>query len=232
MSRQQSLRIPVLAVAAALTLVAVYMALMFASSAPDVDGGDVQRIMYLHVASAWVSYVAFAVTFVAGIMYLRTRDLRWDANALSSAELGVLFCTLAITTGPMWAKAVWGVYWRWADLKLLMTLVLWLVFIAYLALRANTPDRRMGASMGAVFSSVGMLCVPLSFAANRIWTQYHPTVIGTSKGGLQVSMGATLGVAVVAFTVLYIFLMLARVGIERARDELEELKQKAGDHLG
>ena len=232
MSRQQSLRIPVLAVAAALTLVAVYMALMFASSAPDVDGGDVQRIMYLHVASAWVSYVAFAVTFVAGIMYLRTRDLRWDANALSSAELGVLFCTLAITTGPMWAKAVWGVYWRWADLKLLMTLVLWLVFIAYLALRANTPDRRMGASMGAVFSSVGMLCVPLSFAANRIWTQYHPTVIGTSKGGLQASMGATLGVAVVAFTVLYIFLMLARVGIERARDELEELKQKAGDHLG
>ena len=232
MSRQQSLRIPVLAVAAALTLVAVYMALMFAPSAPDVVGGDVQRIMYLHVASAWVSYVAFAVTFVAGIMYLRTRDLRWDANALSSAELGVLFCTLAITTGPMWAKAVWGVYWRWADLKLLMTLVLWLVFIAYLALRANTPDRRRVASLGAVFSSVGMLCVPLSFAANRIWTQYHPTVIATSTGGLQASTGATLGVAVVAFTVLYVFLMLARVGIERVRDELEELKQKAGDHLG
>lgn len=232
MTRQQSLRIPVLALAAALTLVAVYMALLFAPMAAEADGGDVQRIMYLHVASAWVSYMAFAVTFVAGIMYLRTRDLRWDSYALSSAEIGVLFCTLGITTGPMWAKAVWGVYWRWADLKLLMTLVLWLVFIAYLALRANVPDRRKGASLGAVFSSVGMLCVPLSFAANRIWTQYHPTVIATSKGGIQASMGATLGVAVIAFTVLYVFLMLARVGIERARDELEDLKQKAGDHSG
>jgi len=232
MPRQQALRIPLLAAAAALTLVAIYMALLFAPSAEPALGGDVQRIMYLHVASAWVSYVAFAVTFVASISYLRTRDLRWDAYALSSAEIGVLFCTLAITTGPIWAKATWGVYWRWADLKLTMTLVLWLVFIAYLALRANSPDKRRGASLGAVFSSVGMLCVPFSFAANIVWQQYHPPALVFSEGGLEPSMGAALAVAVIAFTVLYVFLMLARVGIERARDELEDLKQKAGDHSG
>jgi heme exporter protein C len=227
MAPMDRLRVPVLAAAAIVTLAAIYMAVLYAPT--DKATGDVQRIMYFHVASAWVSYVGFSVTFVAGIQYLRTRALRWDNIALSSAEIGVMFCTLAITTGPMWAKAVWGVFWRWEDLKLLMTLVLWLVFIAYLALRSNVQDRHLGARLGAVFGSVGMLCVPLSLAANRIWSQFHPTVIATSKGSLQPSMGAALGVAVIAFTLLYAFLLLARVGVERARDDLETLKQRIGE---
>ena len=103
--------------------------------------GDVQRIFYFHVASAWIAYVAFGVTFATSLVYMKTKDFKWDNWAVSSAQIGVVFTTLAITTGPMWARAVWGEFWRWEDLKLLITLVLWLVFIAYIALRANVQSR-------------------------------------------------------------------------------------------
>ncbi len=192
--------------------------------------GDVQRIFYFHVASAWIAYVAFGVTFVASIVYMRTKDYKWDNWAVSSAEIGVVFTTLAILTGPMWAKAVWGEYWRWEDLKLLMTLVLWLVFIAYLALRANVPSRRTKATLAAVFSVIGMLCVPLSFAANRIWTQHHPTLIASDKGEIVTEgMLPALIVAVFAMTFLYLALLLMRVGIAQLQDRADELKTKVGD---
>ncbi len=192
--------------------------------------GDVQRIFYFHVASAWIAYVAFGVTFIASIVYMRTKDFKWDNWAVSSAEIGVVFTTLAILTGPMWAKAVWGVYWRWEDLKLLMTLVLWLVFIAYLALRANVPSRRAKATLAAVFSVIGMLCVPLSFAANRIWTQYHPTVIASDQGEIVTEgMLPALMVAVFAMTFLYLALLLMRVGIAQLQDRADELKTRIGD---
>ena len=192
--------------------------------------GDVQRIFYFHVASAWIAYVAFGVTFIASVVYMRTKDFKWDAWAVSSAEIGVVFTTLAILTGPMWAKAVWEVYWRWEDLKLLMTLVLWLVFIAYLALRANVPSRRTKATLAAVFSVIGMLCVPLSFAANRIWTQYHPTVIASDQGEIVTEgMLPALIVAVFAMTFLYLALLLMRVGIAKLQDRADELKTRIGD---
>ena len=192
--------------------------------------GDVQRIFYFHVASAWIAYVAFGVTFVASIVYIRTKDFKWDNWAVSSAEIGVVFTTLAILTGPMWAKAVWEVYWRWEDLKLLMTLVLWLVFIAYLALRANVPSRRTKATLAAVFSVIGMSCIPLSFAANRIWTQYHPTVIASDQGEIVTEgMLPALIVAVFAMTFLYLALLLMRVGIAQLQDRVDELKTRVGD---
>ena len=197
---------------------------------PHAEMGDVQRIFYFHVASAWIAYVAFSVTFITSILYMRTKDFKWDNWAVSSAEIGVVFTTLAILTGPMWAKAVWGVYWRWDDLKLLMTLVLWLVFIAYIVLRANVLSRRTKATLAAVFSVIGMLCVPLSFAANRIWTQYHPTVIASEQGEIVTAgMVPALIVAVFAMTFLYIALLLLRVEIATLQDRADELKQKVVD---
>jgi len=207
-------------------LISIYLALVYTPSHETM--GDVQRIFYFHVASAWISYLAFGVTFVAGLLYLKSKDLKWDTVAYGSAEVGIIFCTLAIITGSLWGKAAWGVFWRWEDLKLFITLVLWLVFIAYLALRANAKSRISKANLSAVFGIIGFICVPLSFAANRIWQQYHPTVIATSRGGLQASMAFALVVAVFAFTFLYVYLLLARVSIEKMRETIEEIKQQIG----
>ncbi len=227
MKIKENLNIVFLALAAILTLVGIYMAFIYAPR--HIPMGDVQRIFYFHVASAWVSYLAFGITFVGSLAYLKTKDLKWDTIAYSSAEIGVVFCTLAITTGPLWGKAVWGVFWRWEDLKLFMTLVLWLIFLAYLALRTNIQAGKKRANLSAVFSILEFLCVPLSFAANRIWSQYHPTVIATSEGSLQSSMVQSLVVAVFAFTFLYVSLMLYKVELEATRTEIDEIKQGLGD---
>jgi len=221
------LGLALLAISAVIILLAIYLALIFTPTHSTM--GDVQRIFYFHVASAWVSYVAFGVTFIGGLGYLKTKKYGWDSLALSSAEIGIVFCTLAITTGPLWGKAVWGVYWRWEDMKLFITLVLWLIFIAYLALRTNVKSKPQRANLSGVFGILGFICIPLSFAANRIWTQYHPTIIATSQGTLQSSMGMSLGVAVIGFTFLYLFLLLARLELEDMRQKVEDIKISMGD---
>ncbi len=222
------IRLAFILISAVLVLNGIFLAMIWVP--PHESMGDVQRIFYFHVASAWIAYVAFIVTFATSIVYMKTKDLKWDNWAVSSAEIGVVFTTLAILTGPMWARAIWGEFWRWEDLKLLMTLVLWLVFIAYLALRANVQSRRSKATLAAVFSVIGMLCIPLSFAANRIWTQSHPTVIASDQGEIVTSgMVPALIVAVFAMTFLYIALLLLRVGAAKLQDRADELKLKVGD---
>jgi heme exporter protein C len=182
------------------------------------------------VASAWIAYMGFAMTFATSIAYIITKNLTWDDWAFASAQIGVVFCTVAITTGPMWAKSVWGVYWYWNDLKLLMTLILWLVFIAYLAIRANVEARRSKANLSGIFSVIGMICIPLSFAANRWWTTIHPTIIASEKGVIETSeMVPALVVSVFAFTFLYITLLLFKVETLKLREKVEELKQRIGD---
>ena len=226
MTLKNHLKIVILGLAVILTLISIYLALIY--TPPHETMGDVQRIFYFHVASAWISYLAFGVTFVAGLLYLKSKDLRWDTIAYGSAEIGIIFCTLGIITGSLWAKPVWGVFWRWEDIKLFITLVLWLVFIAYLALRANAKSRTSKANLSAVFGIIGVICIPLSFGANRIWQQYHPTILVSSEGSLQASMAFALVVAVFAFTFLYLYLLLLKVDLERMRDTIEDIKQKVG----
>jgi heme exporter protein C len=207
----------------------LYMAFIYA---PNVGFGwsapKAQRIFYFHVASAWVSYLAFGIVFVASIMYLKNNNRKWDIIALSSAEIGVLFCTLAIVTGPIWAKAEWGVYWRWEDMKLFMTLVLWLIFLGYIALRSGVETSDRSGRLAAVFGILGFFCVPLSFAANRIWQQFHPTVVATSRGSIQPMMTFALIIAVIAFTMFYFYLLLSRMELEHLSIKVEELKEELG----
>ena len=125
----------------ALMLGALYMVFVYAPTEKEM--GVVQRIFYFHVASAWVSFLAFLVVFVFSILYLRTRSMRWDAIAYASAEVGTVFTTLVLITGPMWAKAVWGIWWTW-DARLTTTLVLWLTYAAYLLVRKYSMDPGQG----------------------------------------------------------------------------------------
>jgi heme exporter protein C len=213
-----------------LLLLAIYMAFVYAPSPSEgFAAPNAQRIFYFHVASAWVSYVAFFVTSGCCIAYLKTRSQIFDCVAVSSAEVGVVFCTVAIVTGSIWARAEWGVFWRWEDMKLFMTLVLWLIYLSYLSIRGMVIVRETRARVSSVFGILGILSIPLSFSANRIWAQFHPTVIATSQGSLQSGMLQALIVAVMAMTMFYICLLLERIDIEMLQLKLEDFKDDMGD---
>ncbi|RLC80148.1 MAG: cytochrome C assembly protein, partial [Chloroflexi bacterium] len=156
----------------------LYMAFLFAPT--EATMGDVQRIFYFHVPSAWVGFFAFFVTFIASIAYLWKGDLKWDRLAISSVEIGVAFMTMAIITGSIWARPVWNTWWTW-DPRLTLSAVVWLIYIAYIMLRAAVENPARRARFAAVFGIAGFASVPLDFFAIRWWRTIHP-VIFESKG--------------------------------------------------
>jgi len=205
-------------------LLALYMAFLYAPTEREM--GDVQRVFYFHVASAWNGFLAFFVVFVAGILYLRARDKKWDILGLCSAEIGVVFTTLVLLTGPIWAKPVWGTWWEW-DPRLTTTLILWFIYVAYLLIRAAAGEEEKGARFAAIFGIIGFLDVPIVFMSIRWWRTIHPPpVIGIRKMEIEPEMLHALLVAVAAFTLLYLVLLGLRMGIERLRGEVNDLKEK------
>jgi heme exporter protein C len=181
-----------------------------------------QKIFFLHTPAAWASYLAFGVVFVGSIIYLKNGSNKWDTIALSSAEIGVMFCTLAIVTGPLWAKPEWGVYWRWEDTKLLTTFVMWMIYLGYITLRLGMGGRSV-ARLAAVFGIIGFMAVPLSFISSRIWQSLHPNPVGQS-GGMSSEAGMTLMVGVLAMSFLYFYMLKKRVELEESMHKVEELK--------
>ena len=171
--------------------------------------------------------MAFGVVFVASILFLRKPQRKLDTIAYSSAEVGVVFCTLAIVTGPIWGKAEWGVYWRWEDTKLTITFVLWLIYIAYLILRGGTESEDK-SRLAAVFGIIGFIGVPLSFISSRIWQSMHPNVVATSQGSMGASTGMGLLLGVIAFSILYVFIVRKRIQIQEMYYKIDELKDKIG----
>ena len=138
----------------ALMVAALYLIFIYVPT--DKHTGIVQLIFYFHVPLAWISFLAFAVVFVCSICYLRRRTAKWDAMAHASAEVGIIFTTLVLITGPIWAKPVWGIWWTW-DARLTTTLVLWLIYIAYLLVRRYAVTREQGARFAAVVGIVGFV---------------------------------------------------------------------------
>jgi len=193
-----------------------------------------QKIFYFHMPAAWVSYVAFGVTLVGSILYLKKREMKYDNAAHSAVEIGIIFATIAILTGPVWAKEEWGVYWRWEDTKLLTTFILWLVYIGYLSLRAAMADPLTRARTAAVYGIISFITVPMSLLSSRIaplLRSSHPQVIATSSGGLSPEAGLTVGIAVMAFTFMFIVILMKRMELNRMEYELEELKKEVGGEI-
>jgi heme exporter protein C len=188
--------------------------------------GDVQRIFYLHVPLAWVAYLAFFVVFVSSVVYLWRRTPRWDVLGRSSAEVGVLFTTLVLLTGSLWAKPIWGTWWSW-DARLTTTLVLWLIYVAYLMVRAYAGDAARGARYAAVVGIVGFLDVPIIHQSVVWWRTLHPgpTVVQQSGSvGMPPAMLQVLLLALVAFTLLYAYLLLETTAVERAKERVAQLR--------
>ena len=184
--------------------------------------GIIQKIFYFHVSSAFLSFVAFFIVFVASILFLYRRDRKWDILAQSSAEIGVIFCTLVLITGPIWAKPIWNVWWTW-DPRLTTTLILWFIYVSYLMLRKMAGEGQR-ATFTAVFGIIGFINVPITFFAIRIWRTIHPIVIRSSGINITSPMLNTLIITLVAFTLLFFHLLMARMRLERIREGYEEMR--------
>jgi len=192
---------------------------------PERTMGDVQRIFYFHVASAWNAFLAFFVVFLAGVLYLFSRRRPLDSLAAASAEVGVVFTTIVLVTGPLWAKPVWNTYWTW-DVRLTTTLILWFIYVAYLAIRAavDEPDQR--ARLSSIFGILGFIDVPVVFFSIRWWRSIHPVLIEPGSMNMSGPMVATLILSVVAFTVLYVYLTLYVRDWMEIKEELSEAKDR------
>jgi heme exporter protein C len=189
--------------------------------------GIVQRIFYFHVPAAITSFLAFFVTFIASITYLATRRLFWDQLAMSSVEIGVLLCTAVIVSGPLWARPVWGQWWPW-DPRLTTTLILWLLYIAYLLLRSYTENREQQARFCAVLGIVAFLDVPIVYYAVRWWRGIHPVVFGSGGGGIAPKMSHAFQASLFTFFLLYALLLVLRTRLAVMEDETEELRADTG----
>lgn len=196
---------------------------VFLYAPTELTMGNVQRIFYFHVATAWVGFCGFFVTFAGGIGYLATRKRWWDRLALSSAEVGLAFISMTVVTGMLWAKPVWGVYWTWEP-RLTISAVQWLLYVAYVMLRGSVISHERGARFAAVYGIVAFVTVPLSWFAIRWWRTIHPQVVSGAGMSITSRMQHTLYLSLGAFTLLYGTLLRARIQLERARDRLESLR--------
>ena len=216
---------PLVILAAALSAVAILMGAFYVPM--DRVQGIVQKIFYMHVPMAWVAYLAFFVVLVGSVGYLWKRDPFWDRVAHSSAEVGVLFTTLFLIMGSLWAKPIWNTWWTW-DARLTSTLVMWFIYVGYLMLRAYTPDQDRAARFGAVLGIVGFADVPIIHYSVEWWRTLHPeAIVLRDQPQLPAEMGITLTVATVAVTVVYAAFMVYRVFLERLEDENREIEAAA-----
>lgn len=197
----------------------------------EVIMGEVQRIFYFHVAAGWVGALAFLVTLVAGCFYLSTRNNKWDRIAVSSVEVGVVFTTMNIVSGSIWARPVWNTWWTW-DPRLTTATIMWLLYVSYLMLRQGLDDPLRRRSFSSVYGIVAFVSVPLTFLAIRVWRTIHPVVIGgndpSAEGQFDMTdrMRATLLLSVFTFTLLYATLLWYRVRIERLSEQVDEMKAR------
>jgi len=184
--------------------------------------GVVQRIFYWHVPMAWIAFLAFFVVFISSILYLAKRESRWDRIASSSAEVGVVFTTLALVAGSLWARPIWGVYWTW-DPRLTSTLVLWLIYVAYLLVRAYVTNKEQGARFGAVIGIIGFLDVPIVALAITLFPTEHPAPV-IFTGGLVGPMLLTFVISIVNFTFFYFLILSQKTALKNMQAEISQLR--------
>lgn len=184
--------------------------------------GVVQKIFYLHLPLAFLSFLAFFIVFIASILYLYKRDIRWDILAHSSAEVGVIFCSLVLITGPIWARPIWNVWWTW-DPRLTTTLILWFMYVAYLMIRKLLPYGSQRSNIASVFGIISFINVPITFLVIRMWRSIHPVVIDTSGVHISTPMLTTLLISLGAFCLLFLLLLRIRIRLENTRHEYEKL---------
>jgi len=200
-------------IGSAILLAVVAYAMFFVVPSIRVQG-DAARIVYFHVPIAWVAFLAFTVVAFASIAYLRTENPRWDRLGRASAEVGVIFTTLALVTGAIWGYPIWGTWWTW-DPKLTTTLILWFMYLAYLMVRSYAEPPR-GARYAAILGIVGFVDVPIVYMSSVWWRTLHPTpVLGPAAPTQSTDIVPLLLVSLIAFMGLYVYLVRVRAEVEQ-----------------
>ena len=210
---------PILGILTAILLsYALYQALVVAPTEQTM--GDVQRIFYYHVPSAWTAFILFFVNFGASIAYLIKRKPAADIVALVSAEVGGGFCTIVLVTGPIWARPVWGI-WRTWDMRLTSTLVLWLIYVSYLFLRRFSSGGQT-PTLAAALAVFGALCVPFVYFSIWFFRTQHPQPVMGGGGSIDPRMMHALLINWLAFSWFAFLVCWSRYRLEKLHRELDE----------
>ena len=213
------------AVTALIMLAGLYMALIYAPTEREM--GDVQRIFYYHVPAAWLAFFGFFLVFLFSVIYLMRSEKKWDTRAAAAAEIGLMFCTINLVTGPIWAKPVWGIWWTW-DARLTLTLVLWLIYAGYMMLRHYVSDPERKATFSAVVGILGFIDVPIVYFSIRWWRTQHPqpVIAGGEDSGLDPIMWYTVLACLAGLSFLFFYLFRRRVALQELREQLDELQDR------
>lgn len=220
---------------AAGVMVAISLLVIFFYAPTEVTMGNVQRIFYFHVGSAWVSAGAFFVALLSGIAYLIKPSRTWDTIAVGSVEIGLVFTSMTIVSGSVWGRPAWNTWWIWSP-RLTSITVLWLVYVAYFMLRGAIEDEDKRGRFAAVYVIAGFVTVVITFLSIRLFRDIHPVILGNASEaaeGLQefsgidsIKMVISLNVAVLTFTVLYLAWLANRLRLQRMMDEASSLKTR------
>jgi len=205
-------------------LAAIYLVFFYAPI--EASLGFSQKIFYFHVPLSWNALLAFTAVFIGSIGYLRTEKKSYEIAARAAAEIGLLFTTLVLITGPIWAKPAWGAWWMW-DVRLTTTLVLWLLYVGYLMLGGAVEEEGKKGRFSAVYGIVAFVDVPLVFFSIRWWRSIHPVVFEFRSGGMGLDgqMQVAFFFSLFAFTLLFAALMMLRIKIGQAEEEVISLKE-------
>jgi len=202
----------------AVALIPVWLLLVAYYAPIEAVQGIIQKIFYVHIPAIIPTYFGFILSAIGGGLYLFTRQERWDQLAVSGAEVGVVFCTLMLVVGPIWAKPAWGQWWAW-DLRLTMTLILWFIYVAYLFLRSFAFGSDTARTYTAVYGIAGVCVIPFVYFALDLAQSatMHPT--NPAREGLPPEMGRTVGVGMITFIWIFAWLIARRceVGLLQSR---------------
>jgi heme exporter protein C len=216
------------AVLAAAALVLLALGVVLFLTPAERSMGEVQKIFYFHVGSAAAAFLAFTLVAAFSLAYLVRRGGAHDAAALACAEIGVLFCTLVLVTGPLWARPIWGRWWVWEP-KLTTTLILWFLYVGYLVLRHAVHGHR-GTVAAAVYGIVAFADVPVVYFANRWWRGEHPVVFaGGAESGIASRMVFPLVLSIIAMLALAAVLGAQRFRTARLAQRVERLEHEMGE---
>ena len=209
--------------------ISTYLALVYAPT--ELVMGDVQRVFYFHIGTAWTALLGFLLAAVFSVVYLIKKDLKWDRYQVAAIEVSLVFFFITIVLGSIWARPAWNTWWTW-DPRLTTAAVTELIYIAYFMLRQgiDDPDRR--ARFGAVYALVGGISAPITFFAIRLFRTIHPVVIGganaEAEGGFAMTadMRVAFFFALFAFTVIFVDLYWNRIRLGNLQEKVEQLKLK------
>jgi len=226
--------VPILNWAAGI-MVAISLLVIFFYAPTEITMGNVQRIFYFHVGSAWVAALAFFAALLSGIAYLRNPSRTWDTIAVGSVEIGLVFTSMTIVSGSVWGRPAWNTWWIWSP-RLTSITVLWLVYVAYFMLRGAIEDEEKRGRFSAVYVIAGFVTVIITFLSIRLLRDIHPVLIGESSAaaeGLQefsgldsTKMVISLNISVLTFSVLYVAWLANRLRLQKMVDDAADLKTR------